>query len=160
MPIRKEWREFYRGPEWEAAKARVLERAKSRCEQCGKPRGEIVWTYTWKTRQLKFGGRWNYHMVWIRDIGASHRAWRDQYGRLLSRDRWPAKGLPRRIKAQIGVAHLNHTPGDNRIENLRALCNFCHLHYDRLQHGQRRKTKKDESRPIAAACVDYAQGGI
>jgi 5-methylcytosine-specific restriction endonuclease McrA len=34
----------------------------------------------------------------------------------------------------LTVAHLNHEPMDCRPENLRALCQRCHLNYDRPRH--------------------------
>lgn len=34
----------------------------------------------------------------------------------------------------LTVAHLNHTPADCRPENLRAMCQRCHLSYDRPRH--------------------------
>lgn len=34
----------------------------------------------------------------------------------------------------LTVAHLNHTPTDCRPENLRAMCQRCHLSYDRPRH--------------------------
>lgn len=39
MPIRRELRPLYRGPEWEATRARIRERAGDRCEKCGAPNG-------------------------------------------------------------------------------------------------------------------------
>ena len=39
-------------------------------------------------------------------------------------------------KVVLTVAHLNHTPEDCRDENLRAMCNGCHLHYDIEHHMQ------------------------
>lgn len=36
----------------------------------------------------------------------------------------------------LTVAHLNHTPEDCRDENLKAMCQGCHLHYDREHHAQ------------------------
>lgn len=38
----------------------------------------------------------------------------------------------------LTIAHLNHTPEDNRAENLRAMCQGCHLHYDREHHAETR----------------------
>jgi len=57
-------------------------------------------------------------------------------------------GSPRKIHVELHVAHLNHRPGDDRDENLRALCQWCHLNYDRLHHHETRATRKDGRRPI------------
>jgi hypothetical protein len=34
----------------------------------------------------------------------------------------------------LTVAHLNHTPMDCDPDNLRAMCQRCHLSYDRPRH--------------------------
>jgi hypothetical protein len=39
----------------------------------------------------------------------------------------------------LTVAHLNHTPEDVRRENLRAMCQGCHLHYDREHHAETKR---------------------
>lgn len=39
------------------------------------------------------------------------------------------------IKVVLTVAHLNHQAGDDRPENLLALCQRCHLRLDRHQHA-------------------------
>ena len=41
-------------------------------------------------------------------------------------------------KVILTVAHLNHIPGDCRDENLKALCQRCHLRYDRERHKETR----------------------
>jgi 5-methylcytosine-specific restriction endonuclease McrA len=41
-----------------------------------------------------------------------------------------------RGKVMLTVAHLNHTPEDCRDENLKAMCQRCHLRYD-IEHHQR-----------------------
>ncbi|MGH3449557.1 MAG: hypothetical protein ACRDQW_02300, partial [Haloechinothrix sp.] len=38
----------------------------------------------------------------------------------------------------LTVAHLNHTPEDCHPDNLRALCQGCHLHHDRDHHVRTR----------------------
>lgn len=48
----------------------------------------------------------------------------------------------------LTTAHLNHTPEDCDDDNLRAMCQGCHLHYDKDHHAQtraetRRKTLED-----------------
>lgn len=43
----------------------------------------------------------------------------------------------------LTIAHLDHTPEHNDDENLRAMCQGCHLHYDREHHAQtRRETRR------------------
>lgn len=37
-------------------------------------------------------------------------------------------------KIVLTVAHLNHTPEDCRDENLKAMCQRCHLRYDHDHH--------------------------
>lgn len=45
----------------------------------------------------------------------------------------------------LTIAHLDHTPEHNEPENLRAMCQGCHLHYDRDHHAQTRaQTRRDE----------------
>ncbi len=39
-------------------------------------------------------------------------------------------------KVVLTVAHLNHTPEDCSEDNLRAMCQGCHLHYDSEHHKQ------------------------
>lgn len=46
---------------------------------------------------------------------------------------------PKLFKIVITIAHLNHTKEDNRPENLAALCQKCHLNYDRHRHIAKRK---------------------
>jgi hypothetical protein len=48
----------------------------------------------------------------------------------------------------LTTAHLNHQPQDCRPQNLRAMCNGCHLHYDRDHHAQ---TRADTRRRAAEA---------
>lgn len=43
--------------------------------------------------------------------------------------------------ARLQLAHLNRTPGDDRPENLRVMCNACHLRYDRFDHRERRDAR-------------------
>lgn len=41
-------------------------------------------------------------------------------------------------KVILTCAHLDHTPENVDPDNLRALCQACHLHYDRDHHRQTR----------------------
>lgn len=48
----------------------------------------------------------------------------------------PAYGTGSRVI--LTTAHLNHTPQDCRLENLKAMCQGCHLHYDKDHHARTR----------------------
>lgn len=48
-------------------------------------------------------------------------------------------------KVVLTVAHLDHTPENVDESNLRAMCNGCHLHYDREHHAETRaRTRRAE----------------
>jgi hypothetical protein len=143
MPIRAELRHHY-GRVWRTVvRPRILARAGNRCEECGKPNGKKVETITaavassrvmwWRTRKTP---------RWWHSPQTALEPWQ-----LLGRRGSPP---PRKICVVLTVAHLNHVPGDDRDENLRALCQWCHLHYDRAHHAETRATRKDRARPLLA----------
>lgn len=136
MPIRREFRHFYSGAAWTATRARILKRAKNCCEQCGKPN---------KTAILTGSGGYCY-MVWAL---CTDGPWRDREGKRVRRIQlsFPV----RLIVVVLTIAHLNHTPGDDRDENLKALCQWCHLNYDKIHHHETRAARKDAARPLLAA---------
>lgn len=51
----------------------------------------------------------------------------------------------------ITVAHLDHVPEHNDPSNLKAMCQGCHLHYDREHHA------KTRARTIRAARIAAGQ---
>jgi hypothetical protein len=151
MPIRPDLRPFYRGPAWRATRERIRERAKDRCEQCGKPNGETVETHTGRTIPLlqKPGLP---AMCW-RSAGSG---WRTQEGSEFK----PPFGDPRNliavnfgrvrsVRVVLAVCHANGVSGDDRDENLFAWCQWCHLNHDRDFHRETRSLRKDSTRPIA-----------
>jgi hypothetical protein len=75
--------------------------------------------------------------------------WVDQHGRPAPELR--LRGLPRKVFVLLSVAHLNHVAGDDRDENLRALCAWCHLTYDLVHHRETRCHRKDAERPLLVA---------
>jgi 5-methylcytosine-specific restriction endonuclease McrA len=53
----------------------------------------------------------------------------------------------------LTVAHLNHDTTDNREENLKALCQKCHLGHDAKYHAQnaaKTRTRKKHEAALAA----------
>jgi len=53
-----------------------------------------------------------------------------------------SKALWANGKVILTTAHLNHDPMDCREENLKAMCQRCHLRYDSELHKKNRKRKK------------------
>lgn len=127
MPIRPEFRKFYTGPHWRSVRRRILARAKNRCEQCRVPN---------HANTIRSEGMWR-----LLDAGAS---WHRNNGRVTT---FEPMGI-RFVRIALTIAHLNHTPGDDRSENLKALCQWCHLNYDRDHHRDTRSIRKDAARPI------------
>jgi hypothetical protein len=122
MPIRPEYRWLY-PIDWVQLSALVrFERAKGRCEGCGRPHGQIV---------CHLGdGRW-----W----DAERQIWRDGEGRRV-RQALVVENLShvRTTRVLLATAHRDHDPTNNKPRNLMALCQRCHLLHDRDEHRRRR----------------------
>jgi hypothetical protein len=67
-------------------------------------------------------------------------------GRLTHPGRCPnrhgAQAYDSRSIVVLTTAHLDHTPEHCCPENLRAMCQGCHLHYDRQHHAQSRAANR------------------
>jgi len=129
MPIRPELRKFYRGKQWEATRLRILTRAGNKCEQCHAPNATVI--YRGK------GGHWCRRPGLYRWI--SPWGYRLPHGTITHFHA---------VLIVLTIAHLNHIPGDDRDENLLALCQWCHLNYDKLHHKETRSERKDAARPL------------
>ena len=124
MPIRAQYRWLYPIDWAQISVAIRFGRAKGRCEQCGRPHGRRV---------IHLGdGRW-----WDEEASA----WRNGRGRMLTRLAAPVAGETALLTTQVflAAAHLDHDPGNNRLRNLRAFCQRCHLLHDREEHRRRRR---------------------
>ena len=121
MPIRRELRGLY-PPNWKELSRHVrFDRAKGLCEVCGRPHANLI-------RCLP-DGRW---------FDPVQQTWRDRRGR---RARWPdllAMIPARTTRVVLAAAHLDHDPGNNRLRNLRSLCQRCHLLHDQPYHRAQR----------------------
>jgi hypothetical protein len=121
MPIRPELRELY-PPNWRELSGRVrFERAGGKCQRCGRP--HLV-----RLRCLP-DGRW---------FDEPAAIWRNHRGRPA---RWPdlvESTQVRLTRVVLATAHLDGDPANNRLRNLRALCQRCHLLHDRLYHVAQR----------------------
>ena len=121
MPIRREFRGLY-PPHWRELSRKIrFERAGGRCQECGRP-------HLTQLRCLP-DGRW---------FDAAAQTWRDRRGKPA---RWPdlieAVGL-RSTRVVLAAAHLDHDPANNRLRNLRSLCQRCHMLHDRPHHLEQR----------------------
>ncbi|MFT8762883.1 MAG: hypothetical protein ABF809_02695 [Gluconobacter potus] len=124
MPIRPELKALY-PPNWPELSRQVrFERAGGVCQRCGRPHGHHL--------QVLPGGRWKHPET-------GH--WFNGRGRRISPPDLIEHLQMRQTKVVLAAAHLNHDPTSNRLRNLRALCQRCHLLHDRSYHlAQRRLT--------------------
>lgn len=77
-------------------------------------------------------------------------------GRCPNRHGAPAYGTG--SKVVLTTAHLDHTPENCNPGNLRAMCQGCHLHYDRDHHAATRAaTRRAESAQLAGLFTLDAQ---
>ena len=117
MPIRSELRQLY-PTYWPELSRRVrFDRARGKCERCQRPHGITI-------RCLP-DGRW---------FDPMDRTWRDGRGRLA---RWPTlvEAIEMRTtRVILAAAHIDNDPANNRLRNLRSLCQRCHLIHDRSYH--------------------------
>lgn len=149
MPIAPEFRHLYRTPEYFAARRGCLERAKGRCEWCGKPRG-------WVLQASDRSGRWaplvtkaaTLHLVGL--IDPACLAWVRPPSFAMARQiasplnlEWATPAKFGWTRVVIAPAHLDHNPENNAPENLAALCGRCHLLYDGPQHRQNARLRRD-----------------
>ena len=144
MPIRPDLRQYYKPPAWAAVRRRILERVGgkfdeqgkyhggARCEQCKVPDQQRV--------ERDHIGNWRSLLA---SIG---RPFRNVHGNVTTYE--AVQSMRRVVRIVLTVAHLNHTPGDDRDENLAALCQWCHLHYDAEHHKETRSARKDKGRPL------------
>lgn len=140
MPIRAEFRFHYRTPSYLSARARVLRRAKDRCEWCARPNGK------WVTVGVRDPlGRW-----FNEDTGrwvATPVIKVGPHGAVIRR--LPAAVVVnppperKRARVQLGVAHLDQTPGHDDLSNLAAFCQRCHLLYDGPAHRATARLRRD-----------------
>jgi 5-methylcytosine-specific restriction endonuclease McrA len=110
MPIKKENRKRY-PKNWKWIREAILNRAGHCCERCGVPNRAYGWREKDGTFTLVFD-------PFMQDP-------KNPFYR----------GKP--IRIILTIAHLDHIPEHNHPDNLKALCQKCHLAYDRGSGGTR-----------------------
>ena len=118
MPIPKNKRYLY-SKDWKRLRKVILIRARKQCESCRAP------DQTWIYRQVENPSLWK---------AAEPQ---DSVARIGQSWQFPLlKGFREPIKVILSIAHLDHDPEHNHADNLKALCQRCHLAHDRRQHAK------------------------
>ncbi|OBR52383.1 hypothetical protein [Paraburkholderia tropica] len=123
MPIKPENRSRY-PDDWKQIRERILARAGHCCEQCRVANGDVI------VRGID------------KDAGTFQRFEGDgevyaaDDGRLLGHCKASEYCGNRWTKVVLTIAHLDHVPEHCDDENLKALCQRCHLAYDAQHHAE------------------------
>ena len=124
MPIRPQLKWLY-PIDWPQLSVLIrFKRAKGRCENCGRPHGTSV-------QHLRDGRWWDQF----------EQTWRNGQGRAVRSAPPPIRDDPsvHVTRVVLAAAHLDHDPTNNRLRNLKALCQRCHMLHDRDEHHRRRQ---------------------
>ena len=100
--------------DWKQRRARILERAGNKCEFCSVPNGL--------------------------------HGWRDEISQFHELDEdWSPTGV-KFIKIVLTIAHLDHDEENHEVQDtrLRALCQRCHLAYDKIERRDRKDKKRGQ----------------
>ena len=139
MPIKPENRHRY-PRNWGLIRGCVLGRAGNRCEQCGvdngamisRGRGEDAGTY--QTRDGQVFDALDGVCYGLRNMAL--------YDGAVA------------IRVVLTIAHLDHHPENCDLDNLRALCQRCHLAYDAKHHAVNARITR-RSRKALADLFDF-----
>lgn len=117
MPIKPENKKLY-PKNWKEIRYKILKRANNKCEFCGVENHSVGY----RDKDGNF----------IESIGMQQEA-----------DELDGEHL---FQIVLTIAHLDHNPTNNNPENLKALCQKCHLNYDKEHHQEtRRNTLKEKT---------------
>lgn len=139
MPIRPENRARYPA-DWPTIRELVLRRARWHCEACG-------------VRDRALGGRMRGGQ-WLRAQPLGERRLRLEWPEpgawaWCGGDKSGATDYLRIVRIVLTIAHLDHTPEHCALENLRALCQRCHLAHDLKHHLETRYRTRREGLALA-----------
>jgi len=94
----------------------------------------------WRQISLRIKQRAEWQCGCLGECGRTHT------GRCVAIHLGPAPASGKRVV--LTTAHLDHTPENCADDNLRAMCQACHLAYDRDHHmGTRQATLANKRRP-------------
>jgi len=124
MPIPASEQQKY-GLDWQETRERVLDRASYRCEECD------VENHAW-------GWRDHEHVFHPEDLAKEMAKLKGRGHRRATVFIATEQGLMKIIQIVLTVSHQDHDPSHNDLGNLKALCQQCHLRYDRELHRKHR----------------------
>lgn len=120
MPISKAKRSLY-PKDWKAISLRVRDAAAWKCQRCKAPGRTIA---------RGDGDDAGTYML------GDGRVFDDETGQARGMARGSEYLVSRWVHIVLTVAHLDHDPSNNADDNLRALCQKCHLAHDKAQHAE------------------------
>lgn len=125
MPIRESEKARYPA-DWKAISAAVRAEAGNRCEWCSAPNGQTI------LRGLTSSGA----AVW-RGMGwsAYENGLCADTGTDVPDTTPDTVDYPKAVRVVLTVAHLDHQPENCTRDNLKALCQRCHLRHDAKHHA-------------------------
>lgn len=132
MPIKPENRGRY-PKDWREIRSKVLERAGHKCEFCG------VGNHAWGWRDASG----TFTRLRKRELlDAGHKKTPFMLGT-------SDCGVIKVIEIVLTIAHLDHVPENCALENLKALCQRCHLTYDAEMHAQEARLTRRKGKAVA-----------
>lgn len=136
MPIKPENRARY-PKNWKEIRARILVRANNCCEQCRVANGDMI-----------VRGIGNDAGTFQRFEGDGEVYAADD-GRLLGRCKASEYCGNKWTRVVLTIAHLDHVPEHCDDDNLKALCQRCHLAYDAEHHAKNAAVTRRARKAIA-----------
>lgn len=111
---------------WKEIRQRILARAGNKCETCGVPNGVEIMRCS--------DGTWKLASDALDDLD------RMPYEAFCAL--WGDTQTPTRII--LTISHQDHDITHNSDDNLKALCQKCHLSYDAQHHAESRRRNRDK----------------
>lgn len=135
MPIKPENKGLYPA-NWKQIRTSILARAGNCCEMCGVRNSAFIFRLAHDPSVYVYYDRDNDRFY--RPDGRELRESDLHHGFDVSKQ-------PSRVV--LTIAHLDHNPTNNAHENLKALCQRCHLKHDAKHHAQNaRRTRQAKKR--------------
>jgi 5-methylcytosine-specific restriction endonuclease McrA len=144
MPIRPEMRHLYPKPsDWKVLRAAVLKRADNRCEcrgECGARHAHPQYANAPAQCGIRNAILAARYVADGEERWHEHRHTSECIGEPFCSDAEAPPGT-KVVLVVLTIAHRDHKPQNNELENLAAFCQRCHLRYDRDEHARTRALK-------------------